>query len=180
MFNFNRNLFFKINNKSNNLKINLVQKSCNSLECLIKNNKKINSVINIPFLEQSIHFQLEFLKELEGVKYENFRNLSIEEINLLKDFIAKRPIKVVELDKNVGAGLISNELYEKKTFDLLNDSSIYERIEENPLADICKDIENKLSELLDLKDINEKIYISLLPVNSKIGSFRILPKIHKD
>ena len=44
----------------------------------------------------------------------------------------------MELDKNVGSAVISNELFDKLTLDLLNDSLTYDYLDYDPLLSIKK------------------------------------------
>lgn len=181
MFDFNKQLFFKLNSKSDNnsYKVKTKQTSCNDIDCFIKNCKR-NYNTNVPFLEQSINFQIEILKELDNFDFGTFRNLSKEEILLLKDFTFNRPLKVVELDKNIGAGLISKQLYNNLCYELLDNEVVYTRIDFNPLNLICKSIEDNLLELFENLHISEELFISLIPLKNKLGNFRILPKLHKN
>ena len=58
-------------------------------------------------------------------------NLSLIQLIVLKYFNLKKPFKIVELDKNIGAGIISNSLYQKLLLETLEDITVYKKIEEN-------------------------------------------------
>lgn len=183
MFNFNNQIFYFLKNckNQNNLKLRIFEKNTNCSECFLKNfNIERTKNDKIPFLEHSINFQLDVLKELENLELEHHRNLTFNELLNLREFSIKKPFKVVELDKNIGAGIISNELYKKLALDLLNDKKVYLKIDIDPLSEIINRIENTLIELLNDKHLDSKLYFKLLPRNSKLGSFRILPKLHKN
>ena len=68
-----------------------------------------------------------------------------------------KPFKVVELDKNVGIGIISNELCDELALDSLSDQNIYTEIDSNPLDDCIIKIEEKLGDLLSKKLISNDL-----------------------
>jgi hypothetical protein len=105
-------------------------------------------------------------------------NLDIRELALLKKFLKEKPFKIVELDKNVGSGIISNDLNEEITLNSLRDVNTYEQIFIDPLETCINEIKNKLVTLLHDKKISKKLfnYINIL---GKLGNYRNLPKIHK-
>jgi hypothetical protein len=49
-------------------------------------------------------------KELSNLKLNKVNNLSKNELTVLKNFIKNKPFKVVDLDKNIGAGILDNNL----------------------------------------------------------------------
>jgi hypothetical protein len=93
----------------------------------------------------------------------------------LRIFIIEKPFKVVQLDKNVGAALISNELFNDLAYDLLNDENCYDRIEDNPLDFIIISIEKELWRLYYKKFISNELFHALIEFKHKLGSFRFLP-----
>ena len=98
--------------------------TCESLENFLALKKKMNMKNNFDNLytsKSSIFFQLELFKELNNLKFNIDSNLTRNELFILKNFLLKKPFKVVELDKNVGSGIISNDFYDKLTMDSLND-----------------------------------------------------------
>jgi len=182
------NNFYSINDSDTNQDLstylitsseNLENKNftCESIECFLKKNKKRFS--NIPLFKDSILFQLEIFKELKNLKIENQHNLSKYELNVLKDFVKNKPFKVVELDKNIGSGIIDNSLYIELSEKILNDKKTYECLDINPLEKCLTDYEDMLYELLESKEISNKLFDALKSNNLKLGSFRTLPKLHK-
>ncbi len=99
--------------------------------------------------------------------------------SILKKFLNNKPFKVVELDKNVGSGVISNEFYDKLTMDSLNDENVYEKIFSDPLINSVSEIKKELELLFLSGSISKKLY-NAIKIDGKLGSFRILPKIHKN
>ena len=60
----------------------------------------------------------------------------------------EKPFKIVELDKNVGSGIISTILLKDLTLRSLNDLEIYENILFDPLEDCIKLVTKELNELV--------------------------------
>ena len=102
-----------------NIEVNLnvsdcssVDSQCDSLDCVFsKFCKKKRNFSHLAYLKESMLFELELLKSLENLKLKVFFNISLKEFKILKHFISCKPFKIIQLDKNVGAGIISNELY---------------------------------------------------------------------
>ena len=101
------------------------------------------------------------------------------ELKILKEFAKNKPFKVVELDKNVGSAVISNNLYNSLVMDILNDPLVYREVNEDPLESCLDLIHDTLFVNFESKNISKRLYKTLLNVNGKLGNFRILPKIHK-
>ena len=109
--------------------------------------------------KSSINFQFEFYKNISNFKYDYKRNLSKEEIYFLLDFIKYKPFKVVELDKNVGVGILSNNLYNSLCLEILTNSRNFLRIENDPLESSCDSINNILHNLyLNKYKLNINLY----------------------
>jgi hypothetical protein len=116
---------------------------------------------------------------MNKLKINNISNLTHFELNSLKRFVKEKPFKVVELDKNIGVGFMSNELYDQLSLEMLNDQNTYLSIENDPKEDIVIEIKSILIELFNHGHISRKLYSLLLDVDGRLGSFRILPKLHK-
>ena len=156
--------------------------SFESLENFLAFKKRINTKDNLNNLHVSkncIFFQLELFKELNNIKFNVESNLSRDELIILKKFLKEKPFKIVELDKNVGSGIISNELYDEITMNSLNDVNVYEKILIDPLEECINTVTKELNDLLKTKNISKKLFNSI-KIKGSLGSFRILPKIHKD
>ena len=123
---------------------------------------------------------MDLFKELDNLKTNNISNLNNYELNVLKKFVKQKPFKVVELDKNIGSSIISNELYEKLASDILEDVNTYTRIEENPLPSVVNEIKNEVYRLFEQKHLSKKLFKQIKDVTGKLGSFRLLPKLTKD
>ena len=191
IFNFNRQVYIKnifghfVNsNNSNNFSalneqdehvFDSLNDFFNFFKC--KNGKK--NFQDIPLLRDSLLFQLELFKEMNKLKINNISNLTRFELNSLKRFVKEKPFKVVELDKNIGVGFMSNELYDQLSLEMLNDQNTYLSIENDPKEDIVIEIKSILIELFNHGHISRKLYSLLLDVDGRLGSFRILPKLHK-
>ena len=65
----------------------------------------------------------------------------------MADFIYEKPFKVVELAKNVGSGIMSNELYDELALSSLEDTNVYKEIFEDPLEEAINSTIIELNEL---------------------------------
>jgi len=188
LLDFNKRIFFEeknYQNKNSMISVNNeieVSNYCDSVDCYFSKIKKpINpSCFNIQ--QPSFEFSLEFFKNISNFHYNYKRNLSYDEMLFLFKFIKEKPFKVVELDKGVGIGVINNNLYDSLCLDILSNSDNYVKIDLDPLNDSCNYINETLHNLYKNKNISLKLY-NKLKVNKlkcKVGSFRILPKVHKE
>jgi hypothetical protein len=194
MFNFNRQMFFKkislekeknMSNQENILlDLNISDCSsleqCDSVECIFaKFDKKRRNFSSLAYLQESMLFELELLKELENLKINISFNLSLEELKTLKHFSKNKPFKVIQLDKNVGAGIISNELYLELANEVFDDSITYENLEDDPLNNAKEEIYDILIGLYEKNFISKKLFELLKPNFGTIGVASIIAKIHK-
>ena len=156
-----------------------------SLDYFFEEKKKIrrkmkNTEFNEPKLKESLEFHLELLKEMNNLEINRSFNLTKYHLKIISEFSEKKPFKIVELDKNIGSALISNELYDTLVFKSLNDKNVYSNFKENPMNNIKMNIESKLVESLNNSHISKKLFNNLINLGSRLGSFRILPKILKE
>lgn len=151
------------------------------LELIFNKLKNKRSFGSCPLYEESILLQLELLKELKNVKFNNKNNLSLIQIKILKDFCKNRPFRVVELDKNVGTGILSHDLYNKLVYNHLNNQEIYLHLDEDPFLNLIDNLKSELNHLYFNRDISKRLDRILFDNNilHKLGNIRILPKIHK-
>jgi len=159
-----------------------VKLTSNSIEKFILLSKKKNNLNNLNKLgisKDSFNFLLELYNELKNVKINYYSNLKRGELTEIKNFLKAKPFKIVGLDKNVGTGIISNELYDELVYECLNDAETYEELESNPLSNCRNDIEIKLIDLFLRKKISNKLHDFLKNCPNKLGNFGIIPKIHK-
>jgi hypothetical protein len=156
-----------------------------SFEYLFKllNNNSCNKN-TFPLQQETLDFKFDFyerLNKLDGIKLspETF-NLSSEQFEAIKDFLKKKPFMVCDCDKNIGVAIVSHEIYNELCYTHLNDKKNFIEIEENPLQSIELMIADKLLDLYNNKNISKKMYDKLFKFNSKLASFRVLPKLHKE
>jgi predicted GIY-YIG superfamily endonuclease len=85
----------------------------------------------------------------------------------------------VQTDKNIGLAIIANELLDSLSVPHLNDTSVYTKLNSNPLQNGIRDIKTILNALYTNKELNIPIQ-KLMVSNPKLGKFRILVKLHKE
>ena len=102
--------------------------NCNSLDCFFKKTKKKLDASRLSFDHSTIDFKFEFLKNIQNFSFNYKRNLSNSEVSCLLNFIKKKPFSVVELDKNVGIGIIDNKLKDTLCLEFLSKIESYEKI----------------------------------------------------
>ena len=104
-----------------------------NIKNFIKSGKKN---INYPVQNETCDFQLNFSKSLSHENkdnlFKNNFNFTKEEFLVLKEFLEKKPFKVIDSDKNVGPVIISHSLYEELCLKSLN-SDNFTLLENNPL-----------------------------------------------
>jgi hypothetical protein len=157
----------------------------NLINNYIKKRKTNCNYDKIPLLKETIEFRYKFLSNLLNYKNKNNGlNISNSQKDSLLKFYKNKPFMVLQCDKNVGSIIISNEDFLNIANNYLNENKkTYIQLNEDPLKDIIKNINNKLKELYNNKHISSKLYKKLQikeNFNCKNGSLRILPKIHKD
>ena len=148
----------------------------------LKSNKKKPNLENFPLQAEALFFREKLIKEISNLKFDFKRNLSDKQIYYLKKFInGKATFKILQCDKNVGSLIISNDDHDKLMRKNLNANNFtYETLEENPLISTITLINNKLEELKTDEHISPKLYKCLkASLFSKLGSPRLLPKLHK-
>ena len=157
---------------------------CDSIDCFLQRFKRKSSSYFDSFISrEALLFKLELLSNISCVNFQQNFNLSLSDLKILKDFYLKKPFKVVELDKNIGAGLMSNDLYSSLANELLSDCKTYVKYDSNPLELCAISLCKLLTELNDLGYISDKLFSvlrsPLLEKTYKFGTFRFLPKLHK-
>lgn len=201
---FNSNIFFQkiktstVTKKSKNIACNneflftsqsfeTKVQGCQDFNCFLKRLKQHNSKNstsnfskNIKLQYETINFRFELLKHFRDAHFTIKPNLSFEQLQTIKQFKSEKPFIITECDKNIGSAIISRETYSTLASNLLNDDKIYEVIPFDPLQNCVNSISNSLSNLLKTNNISKKLYSVLLPKNCKLGSFRLLPKLHKN
>ena len=75
---------------------------------------------------------------------------------------------------------MSNELLDKLVYDHLSDIKTYIPLDVDPLMDTVDRIKVNLNDLVKTNSLSKTLFNLLIPLNSKLGSLRLLPKLHKN
>jgi hypothetical protein len=124
-------------------------------------------------------FRFKLFEMIKNHKFTINPNFSSSHVKTIIDFKKKKPFVIVELDKNMGAGLITHEIHKYLIDSQLNNSLVYKQLPDNPLSVVTREITEVLEHLRDTKSMSKRLFNTLKPFNSVLGKFRILPKIHK-
>jgi len=88
--------------------------------------------------------------------------------------------KIINCDKNVGNAIISNDLYDESVLNYLNFNEIFIPITSNPLEETVNYINKEIENLFNNGHISNELGKKLKSnTDSKLGSFRLLAKLHK-
>jgi hypothetical protein len=123
---------------------------------------------NIPLQEEIQNFRDSIINRLPNHCNKYVKNLSHNEIRVLRKFCLNRPFDIIDSDKNTGSLLLSKVITEELAKNHLNDQNIYTQLSYNPLDKIITIINFKLSELYNSKQISAKTFKLLKPNNSRI------------
>jgi hypothetical protein len=134
----------------------------------------------IPIISDSLKLQIDIYKELSYSFKSSKINLTDSQLFFFKKYCIKKPFVITQCDKNIGTAIISNENYEKISFSHLNDINTYEEIFSNPFEETQESIKMSLRDLFIKGDISKRLCNNLFEPNAKLGSFRLLPKLHKN
>ena len=150
----------------------------------IKKRKSSNNTFNklhFHLIRESINFKYNFYKNLSDISKISKLNLNLEEFSFFKKYVKEKPFKVIDCDKNVGLCLLKSELYNDFVLEQLNNNIIYEFISVDPLNSTIILIKDVLFDLYKSKDLVKNLYDKLVPnvKSCKLGSFRLLAKLHK-
>jgi hypothetical protein len=189
LLHINSNIFFKSKDNSSSSSSNIHSENLNKdsyylnfdnffRSTLIKKKFNFSSLF---VKKETIDFKFEFFKNVSNINFnEKLSNLEYSKLISIQKFNLKKYFKVLDCDKNIGAAIISNELFNSISLDHLNSCSSYKKLDSNPLSNTISLINDKLKFLLDNKHISKKLFNHLLPsTDSKLGTFRFLPKLHK-
>jgi hypothetical protein len=130
-------------------------------------------------LKETLDFKFQLFSHLKNLQISNQINLSSSQLDSLISFKKNKPFMVCECDKNIGSCLISNENYDRLCIENLSSTNNYTFLNYDPLNECIQYVKNILDELLISKNISKKLYNNLKTSKNKLGSFRILPKLHK-
>ena len=108
-------------------------------------------------------------------------NITYTQLNYFMKFQKEKSFKVINCDKNVGNAILSNELYKNSALDFLEKDINFSRLAEDPLNATINSIIIDITNLRDNGHISDKLKRCLLSniSDSKLGSFRLLAKLHK-
>ena len=153
------------------------------VDCFSDKCKKLKNSfhkLKFPTSKDSLSFKFNFYKALCDLNIENNFNISNSEYFYMKKFLNERVFKVIECDKNIGVCFIDTKVYNQYAFQHLNNKEIYIRLNRDPLEEVSKVIQEKLNFLYQQNHISKKLSSKLFNKTSKLGSFRLLAKLHKD
>lgn len=88
-------------------------------------------------------------------------------------------ITILPADKGKCLVVMDTQEYITKMEDKLNDITTYKQIMYDPTKEIKETLTNKLQEIRDKEEIDNKLYKKLLPTKTKIPRMYGQPKIHK-
>ena len=146
----------------------------------IKSSNNTFNKLHFNLSPESINFKFNFYKNLSDVSKIDKLNLNEEEFHFFKKYKKEKPFKVIDCDKNVGLCILENVIYNGFVFEQLNNTLIYQPILLDPLIPTITLIKDTLSDLYKSNEIKKVLYDKLVPKKSKLGSFRLLAKLHKD
>ena len=119
--------------------------------------------------------------------FDEYDNILIKpNINYLqyKDLIRfqkEKSFKIINCDKNVGIAILSNELYSTSVIEFLNSDTTFSDLTEDPLYTTVNSIKNDINNLFNNGHVSTNLHKNILKNidESKLGSFRLLAKLHK-
>ncbi|CAF1380332.1 unnamed protein product [Didymodactylos carnosus] len=98
----------------------------------------------------------------------------------LNNLKRRNDIVIKQADKGQGTVVMSREVYEAKTYALLEDKKSYEDLSENPMWTTYETVRDEIKDLIKTGNI-PKEYVSRIRLRGtpKLSRFYILPKVHK-
>ena len=110
---------------------------------------------------------------------QNYPNLTKVEHEALQYLMYDKNIVIKPADKRPAIVIRDKQDYLKEFQLQLGNKSVYEEMKRDPLEDVTQKIRNTLLDMLRKKKIDKKLFNYLLVKNAQLGSFYLLPKIHK-
>jgi hypothetical protein len=145
-----------------------------------KINLNSNNVKNKQFISKEIiDLRLNVLKYIDKIQLEINKNISYSDLKCLRAFKKQNNFKVIECDKNVGLCIIPVKEYNKVMLDHLNNQTLYQELDNNPLKETIQSVSNELNDMKKQKLISKELYNRIKPISCSIGKIRLLPKLHK-
>ena len=143
-------------------------------------NKNFIGLRSYPLQFELIDLEFELFKNFNKFKFRSVNNnITKSEYISIKNFIKFKPFKVVQVDKNLGTAIVSNNDYDNLCLDHLNNNEFFEKVNQNPLIDTVSIINNELTDLKINKQISKSIFNKCFVPKPRLGKFRILMKLHK-
>ena len=102
-----------------------------------------------------------------------------ETLLILKELARDRTIHVTRPDKGKGVVILDRQDYVHKMLEIINDSSTFERIDEDPTIKKENQLINTLREMKERGFLTLSEYSSCRPCGSQCAKMYGLPKIHK-
>ena len=122
-------------------------------------NKNFTGLRSYPLQFELIDLEIELFKNFNKFKFKSLNNnITKSEYMSIKHFLKFKPFKVVQVDKNLGTAIVSNEDYEKFCLDHLNNNEFFDKINQNPLNDTVSIINNELTDLKINNQISKSIF----------------------
>ena len=140
-------------------------------------NEKIFITKEIDNFRSNIYSQL--LNNYSKIKIKP--NITFTQLKYFMKFQKEKNFKIINCDKNVGNAILSNELYRNSAIDFLEKDITFSKLEENPLYETVNSIETEINNLCNNGHISNRLKRCILSniSESKLGSFRLLAKLHK-
>ncbi|CAF4360906.1 unnamed protein product, partial [Didymodactylos carnosus] len=133
----------------------------------------------IPSKILSIEDQLKADLELTANRYPELQ-MNVGLYKSLNNLKRRNDIVIKQADKGQGTVVMSREVYEAKTYALLEDKKSYEELSENPMWTTYETVRDEIKDLIKTGNI-PKEYVSRIRLRGrpKLPRFYILPKVHK-
>ena len=109
----------------------------------------------------------------------NYSNLSVEELEALRNLKSSRDIIIKEADKGSAVVVWDKKDYCREAYNHLDDAVVYEKLQQDSLSRVSDQVKEALKPLLDKGYISGKNVEYLVASRPRLGRFYLLPEIHK-
>ena len=106
-------------------------------------------------------------------------NLTPEQYDAITALKNNKSIVIKKADKGSATIVMNRNDYIKEGVRQLSDTAFYQKLEQDPLSDHQREIENTLLKIHQKGEISRKVLHHLLPSGTTTPEFYFLPKIHK-
>jgi hypothetical protein len=113
------------------------------------------------------------------VNTDTFDNLTPGERTVLQNLRSNEDIIIKPADKGSSVVVMDKSAYIREVECQLSDDRFFYKLDKDPTKQFSDEIQNKLNNMYDNGDIDEKTLKYLIPDSPKPGRFYLLPKIHK-